>query len=244
MRLRAIAAALSSFAAVETAGATEIYPTTVTLDRARPIASLRIRNDGKAEATYELSGLRWSQAEGRDVYSPDEDFVATPPFLTLGAGEEAIVRVGLLSTDAGDKAEKAYRLLISDVTPPSPALSTGLNVRVQILVPVFLEPASRDLSVRLAVAARDGEQLCITGENKSDSHAKMVWIADSRAPEKKVATHQYFLARSAVEFCLDAPPSLLSSPSLTIGLTSAYQAGVTPNEIRALHSDAASRPNN
>ncbi len=224
--------------------ALELYPTTLKLDQDKPVTTLRVRNTRATPVSYEFSGYRWTQEDGKDVHTPDRNFIATPPILTLKPGAEAIVRIGIISDDDRDPNEHAYRLLVNDISPRGPADRNGLNVRLQILLPVFLAQAIAKPEVSLTGRTASNGRLCITGNNIGTAHAKMIWIGNDKAKAGKIPTHHYFLAGSQSEVCVDAQPQAQAKLAFSAGLTSAYQHGVkvhdvqtTQNSVVALSGD-------
>jgi len=220
-------AGLAAMGACSAYGA-ELYPTTLVMPRDKPVATLHIKNSDSKAVVFEISGFDWRQNDSGDVLTPAEDLVITPPIISLAPGEAAIVRVGLLSADSGDANERAYRLLVDDVSGPKNNPSAGLNVRIQFVLPVFLAPADPAQSVELTAAPDADGRLCINGRNAGASHVKVVSLAAGEAPEKVSPQHQYILAGAQVHFCPETPVAGVHSGSLIAGIASAYQSSVTP----------------
>lgn len=230
MRIRSVALLLASqlFALASGAEGISIYPTTVLLDPGHRVGTVTIRNQANHEVTYELAGYRWSQTDDRDVLTRDRAFVVTPPVIVLRAGEERIVRVGLLSDPPAGGAEQAFRLRISELPHENGRQGANLNVRLQLLLPVF--EARRDTPQELEFAAHHNSQgeICIEGDNKGDAHAKLVWVADADRPDQKTPVQKYMLAGSRGQLCVDK--AFTVGRSVAIGVTSAHQRDVKPYE--------------
>lgn len=237
-RSAALIVGVSAFtAACLPAFAAEIYPTTIILERDRPIATLRIRNDAAKAKSYEFTGYRWRQENVDDNYTPDDTLIISPPIVTLAPQEEAVIRVGLLEPNKTGDREHAFRLLINDISAPKPTTG-GLNLRLQILLPVFLKAATPNHALSLIAAKSDDGRLCIAGRNDGDTHAKMVWL-DGAALKERIPTHQYFLAGASTEVCFDNLRPEDAAKGVKAGVTSAYQPGITEHEIQTRHSNAA-----
>lgn len=245
-RFRDIVAVLLAAIVAGEASAVEIAPVTLILEREKPIAALRIRNDETRQAVYQLSGYRWRQEQGRDFYERDDDFIVTPPLVRLEPGEEALIRVGLVDFDRQDEREQAFRLFVNDVTPAEKKAgnrSDKLKLRVQLVLPVFLPPVKRkEPSIRFDIWRETDGRLCVSGQNDGDSHMKLIWVADSRAPENKIMTPHYYLAGESARICAEAPGLETAPQSFSAGLTSAYQPGVTSHEIRNHRPQTPSDP--
>jgi len=205
-----------------------VYPTTIVLDRSNHIGVLTISNQSDHDTTYELAGYRWTQTNGEDILSLDKSFIVTPPVITLPAGEARIVRVGLMSAEQQEAVEQTYRLRISELQPAAASEGAGLNVRLQLLLPVF-SGGNDKLKLSFSARATADRQACITGTNNGEAHAKLVWIEAADDPEHRVPMQKYLLANSASEICVDLPTKV--GESLTVGATSAYLDKVHPYQV-------------
>jgi len=104
---------------------------------------VRISNQEDAAKSYQVEVVAWSQTdERREVYSPTDELLAVPPLFTLQPGEEQVVRVGMIA-DPDPKIERAYRMFITEIAPPknTESRSSGVSMRLQIGIPVFVAPA-------------------------------------------------------------------------------------------------------
>jgi len=205
-----------------------VYPTTIILDRSDHIGALTISNQSDHDTTYELAGYRWTQLNGKDSLSLDKSFIVTPPVVTLRPGDARIVRVGLMSDGQQGTVEQTYRLRISELQPAAASEGAGLNVRLQLLLPVF---SGGNEKLKLSFSARvsaDG-QTCITGTNNGETHAKLVWIAAADGPEHRMPIQKYLLANSGSEVCVELATK--AGKSLTVGATSAYLDEVHPYQV-------------
>ena len=222
---------LSHFGLYAASEGITVSPTTLIINPQDGVTTLRLKNRGKQEAVYELAGYSWALDSGRDVLTLERAFVATPPVVTLAPGEERIVRIGLLSTQHEGPVEQAYRLRISQLEG-APAQGIGLNVRLQMLLPVFIEGAERKPQLSFDARKDENGSLCIAGRNDGYAHAKLVWVADAEAPEQKIPVQRYVLAQSDAELC--AIPGLEVRNELLVGVTTAYQGAVEPYRVSVI----------
>jgi fimbrial chaperone protein len=119
------------------AGSFSVSPIRVTLMAQQPAGMLTVRNQSDEETVVQLQANAWSQQDGADVLEPTTDLIAMPPLFTLPPGGSQVVRVGLRRppTAAG---ELTYRLLLREVPPPPPEDFTGLQVVLNLSLPVFV----------------------------------------------------------------------------------------------------------
>lgn len=124
------------------AGAFAVTPVRVTLSARHMSDSLVLTNKNDSETSVQLELFAWSQdGEGKDVFTPTKDLLATPPIFTLQPNGTQVVRVGLRrpqnSTD-----ELTYRLFLQELPPPPKPNFTGLQVALRMGIPVFVLPAN------------------------------------------------------------------------------------------------------
>lgn len=122
-----------------TAGSFAVSPVRATLSSKQPAASLVVRNSGPEPTVVQLEVVGWSQEEGKDIYAPTKEILATPPIFTVPPGGSQVVRVGLRRNPDAQR-ELTYRLFLQEVPIPKPDQS-GLRVVLRVGIPVFVNPA-------------------------------------------------------------------------------------------------------
>ena len=222
VRLAALLTLSSLFGMTAATDGISIYPTTLILDQKQPIETLTIRNQSTRETVYELAGYKWTQNDGDDVLTLDKSFIVTPPVVTLAAGEERLVRVGLISDHPGTPGEEAYRLRISELPSPAGPSASNLNVRLQVLLPVFAKQPVMGPNLQFSAFRDDSGRVCIDGLNMGDS-------TDAHQPDERIPVQKYVLGKSEGRLCVDN--NLGGSDTLTLGVTSAYQRDIQPYEM-------------
>ena len=121
-----------------------ISPVRIDLSDERGKDVIRIKSQADTPRSYEVEVVSWSQSETeREIYSPTEDVIAVPPLFTLGPGEEQVLRLGMM-TEADPGKEQAYRVFITELTPPNHGerQTSGVNMRLRIGVPLFVAARS------------------------------------------------------------------------------------------------------
>jgi len=121
-----------------------VSPVRVYLDDKDNRAVVRVANQGDSAQSYQVEVVSWSQTDRqREVYSKTEDVLAVPPLFTLQPGEEQLIRLGMLEP-ADANTENAYRMFITEIESldADEEASSGITMRVQIGVPVFVAPSS------------------------------------------------------------------------------------------------------
>jgi fimbrial chaperone protein len=188
-----------------------ISPVRVNLSADHDKDIIRITNQESSAKSYEVEVVGWTQTdERREVYTPTEDVLAVPPLFSLNPGEEQIIRVGLL-TDTESSIERSYRLFITEIAPPEPqeTRNTGVNMRLQIGVPVFVAPTGLpSASLKYVETTMIADQTYIRFENTGNSHVKVTEIQYSGPgidEDTKTAAVAYILAGKSALLPIDLP---------------------------------------
>lgn len=138
-RAALLALALLLGAVPALAGSLSLQPIRIDLGAKTPTAVLTVRNGGKSATVVQLSLVKWTMADGKDVHTPSQDVIATPPIFTVPAGGKQIVRLGLRHPAAAP-TEGAYRLIVQQ--PPSEDPDhPGVKMMLRLSLPVFVAPA-------------------------------------------------------------------------------------------------------
>jgi fimbrial chaperone protein len=119
-----------------------ISPILVELTQSQTNAIVSLRNDSDSSVRYQISAVNWTQDDaGQMKLAPTKDLIVFPQLVTLKAGEERNLRVGVTGDKFGT-LEKSYRVFVEEMPPPG---KVGDKPAVQVLtrlsIPVFLEPA-------------------------------------------------------------------------------------------------------
>jgi fimbrial chaperone protein len=159
-------------AGVAGAGSFAVNPVRATLSAKQTVGSLVVRNSGTEATVIQLEVTSWVQEDGKDVYTPTKEILATPPIFTVPAGGSQVVRVGLRRS-ADTQRELTYRLFLQEV-PPAKTDVQGLRVVLRIGVPVFVIPPVRATPVLRWQASRTPEgALKLSLRNDGNAHIQV-----------------------------------------------------------------------
>jgi fimbrial chaperone protein len=159
------------------AGSFGVSPIRVTLTLQQPAGMLTVSNQSDEETVVQLQANAWSQQDGADVLEPSSDLIAVPPLFTLAPGGSQVVRVGLRRPPTA-KGELTYRLLLREVPPPPAEDFTGLQVALNLSLPVFVLPpgsAQPELRGDLVRTGDGGVELQLA--NAGDAHVQLQQFA-------------------------------------------------------------------
>jgi fimbrial chaperone protein len=137
-RTAALAAALlASLAAAGpvAAGSFQVNPVNVEIPQSRRAAAVTVSNRGTAPVSVRVRLLRWTQADGEDVYLETDDLVASPAMFTMAPDRTQLVRVG----PRGAAASGAYRIILEEIPGPA-AEGSAIRVALRLNLPLYVVP--------------------------------------------------------------------------------------------------------
>lgn len=156
------------------AGSIAVNPIRVSLSAKQSTGALVVRNSGAEPTVVQLQIISWSQQDGKDVYVPTKDLLATPPIFTVPPGGTQTVRVGLRQR-IDTPSEGSYRLILQEVPPPPKPEFRGLQVALRLSVPVFIAPATAPSSTLAWNAALTSQgDLKIAAANTGNTHVQVL----------------------------------------------------------------------
>lgn len=213
------------------AGSLSVNPVRVMLSDKRPVAALTLQNSGGAPALVQLEVFSWSQREGKDVYTPTREILATPPIFTVQAGGSQLLRVGL-RRPIDPQRELSYRLYLQEVPPPPAPGFRGLQVALRIGVPVFVLPlvqASPMLQWKAATMAPG--KIKITAANSGNVHVQVanfsVSQANSALPPVTRQVAAYLMPGQSLDWIVKAN----LAPGATLRLAAQTDAGNVETDL-------------
>ncbi len=175
----------------------QVSPVLIEIEGERRIASLRVKNASDAPAAFHASAMAWAQENGADRLSPAGDLVVSPPAFVIGPGATQVVRVGA-SAPHPIQSERAYRLLLRETKldlsgTGGGAPERGLNVRLEISLPVFVAPPQTEPPPAPAVVLAAPGVLRI--HNRAKRHLRLGGLEGAGGP----ALPRYLLAGADLE---------------------------------------------
>jgi len=154
------------------AGSFQVNPIRIEMARGATTAAITVHNDGDDAVVVQASIVAWSQDNGQEVYTPTTEALVTPPIMTVPAGGEQIVRVGLRRGPDAQR-ELTYRLYLQEVPPPPKPGFTGLQVALRVGLPVFVAPAAPGVR-RLDWSAQvTPEGIRLSAQNTGNAHVQI-----------------------------------------------------------------------
>ena len=126
-----------------------------------------------------IKAYRWTQADaGKDHYAETEDLIIFPRALTLAAGEERFVRVGL-ATPSGPK-EQAFRIYMEEqpINEEQAPKAATARILMRLGIPVFAQPLNPEaiLTVHELILSKGVLQHTLTNNGNAFVTAEQITI--------------------------------------------------------------------
>lgn len=216
--LRAFAAAAMLAGSVPASAQALISPVVVELGPKHKIATVRISLSEKAIKPMRLQAqlLQWRQdLHGQAVTQPSADLIVAPRIAEVKPGQQQILRVALRGSLPGE-TEKAYRLVLEDIAPPSSMTLGGgaaVNFRMAYDLPVMVAPQGAAVTaIRWRPCAADAAPptsngMCVHVANVGNRRVKIQSVTvrgDGWQHELKLKEADAILAGAEREWLLPA----------------------------------------
>lgn len=160
------------------AGSLAISPVRLTLAAGRTAGVVTVLNNDAQPTLVQVEVMRWSQSGSADRLETTREMLATPPVFTLPAGATQLVRVGMRGPMPAGTQEVSYRLLLKEVPPARESANQGVQIALNISMPVFVMPAMPAGSVpslRWQARRADGA-LWLRADNDGPVHVQVTGV--------------------------------------------------------------------
>jgi fimbrial chaperone protein len=211
-----------------------VSPVRVTLSDNQQMGTITVRNYATEPASLQMEVLNWSQAGGKDVFTPTRELLANPPIFTLPAGGSQLVRFGLRRAPDALR-ELTYRVILQQLPPPPDPDFNGAQILMRISLPVFVLPEADAKPVLLwqAVLTSQGA-LKISLSNNGNAHIQIknfkLSLLDGTQPWVTQQTSAYVLAGQSRDWIVLANPE---NPAPPTGVTLQLFALTDADDIEA-----------
>jgi fimbrial chaperone protein len=235
---RVLALAVSAFMLLVTGHAAfaegvGVLPVRVYIDAKHRVQTIVISNHDAVNHVFQVSTFRWSQAGEREIQTPTDDLIISPPVFTLIPESQQVIRIAL-KNPAPVASELTYRLLLRMVGAPADETSvsvSGLGLRLQFSVPVFVASPQGDVT-KLAWSYRDlganKLELTIANTGTSHAHVEHLTLSDSRGSAYDDSINRYVLSGNTVVVQLHTSRPLTAD---TLNARVTFDTGSAPQQI-------------
>lgn len=149
-----------------------VTPSVVELDRSSKSGVVNVINDDTEPLSLQVKLFEWSEdAEGADKYVESTDLVYFPRIMTVDAGTERILRVGIKAPAV--ERERTYRVFIEEIPPPKKPDSGNaalVAVAIRFGVPIFVRPVKEDLRAEIVKTVVKDGVLELAVKNTGNAH--------------------------------------------------------------------------
>ena len=178
-RRTAIAALLLLVGAVlpvaSRAGDFQIAPMSLELRKGLMSGTFTVTNEAKEELSLQLSAKAWDQdRDGQDRYTDTGDVVFYPKIMTIGQGEQRVIRLGLKG--APGSRERTYRLFLEEISvrrDGQPRKRAGVAIVMRISLPIFLAPVRMEEHGAVERIVMENGSVTARIANSGNSHFKL-----------------------------------------------------------------------
>jgi len=195
-----------------------VSPLRVELAPGQTSAVLSLTNSGDTAVVMQLETVSWAQDNGKEVYAPSRDVLASPPVFTLEPGAVQLIRVGLRRAAADPARQGTYRLFLQEVPG---ALASGKNtvhMALKISLPVFVQPNEMVRKLDWSAQRLADGRVRLRLSNQGNVHVQLsalgLYLAGQGKAVAVVNDMAYVLAGQTREWLLT--PNTLLAPSVSV----------------------------
>ncbi|MBI5663943.1 MAG: molecular chaperone [Nitrospirae bacterium] len=142
-----------------------VSPIRIFFDGTQKTTVLTVKNMSDTPVSLEIKTVLW---EHEQDYSPTGDIIFFPKMLTMGGGEEKIIRIGH-KMPAG-QTEKTYRMFVSEIPALRREEGATLQMVMNLGVPIFIQPAMPSPNGEIEKLTLSNGKLNISLKNSGNVH--------------------------------------------------------------------------
>lgn len=162
-----------------------IWPLNPIIEPGRNGAVLWLENRGQSDVVLQIRVMRWSQEQGGDLYSAQEEVLASPPMVRIVPKARQLVRL-VLADAYTRQGEQAFRVIVDEI--PTSMDNGGeagggakLQFRMRYAIPLFVYDQTFGSGRKPAAALEGGVLSCtfnaarrsISISNGGNMHARL-----------------------------------------------------------------------
>jgi fimbrial chaperone protein len=186
------------------------------------VASVTLTNEGGETLNYQAEVQTWSQSATTPNAAATDDIIVSPPISALPPGKAQIFRVALRHP-LQPGAERGYRVVLVDVTPPPPpgAGPPAISFRISQSLPLYVQTVSGGkpaLAVDTCLLT-DPKLLCVRVRNDGVLHTTVRRITfRSGGWTAAITPNTVLLAGGDQPFNIVRPAGLAKDASVSVSV--------------------------
>ena len=202
------------------AASLQISPVSISLRANQAAGGISLQNLGDKPVYGQVRVFSWDQRNGEDVLTPTDELVASPPIIEVGAKGSQTIRLVRKGGAGTAGPERTYRLLIDEI-PRDDEQASGVAIRLQYSVPVFVAPGDEAAAPALAwTVQRKNDAWVLRVQNTGTRHAQVgaASLVDAAGKETELSKGLlgYALAGREREWRLPFAPAARVAAPLTV----------------------------
>jgi fimbrial chaperone protein len=172
------------------AGTFSISPVRVDLAAQSSTGVVTIRNQEDLPVIVQAETKLWQQTVAGDQLEPTRDVLVTPAVFTIPPQGSQVVRVAL-RREVDPRAELSYRLILTEVPQQAAPGFSGLNMSLQMSLPIFVAAhAPTAPQVQWSATRRPDGAVSVTALNAGSEHTRVLDLMISPQPGDDQWLHQ------------------------------------------------------
>lgn len=215
---------LAALAFQSHAAGLQVSPTTLSLPAKQRAGIFTLGNTGAEPLTAQVRVYRWTQdAEGGEILTPTDAFIASPPMVKLAVGAKQQFRV-VRTRPSENAGEEAYRLIVDELPAPEAKPHKGLQFVMRYSLPLFANVSDNaQPQLQWRVETDKSGKAVLTAHNSGTAHAQLSGMNVQSPAGKELHTIAgglagYVLPGNTWKRKLDFSPAVLRQGRLNVNV--------------------------
>ena len=209
-----------------------VLPVNIFMAPGQQASSLTVTNLGSTSTSIQIRAYAWNQDGDKDILSPSDQVIASPPIATIAAGASQVVR--LVLRERPPARESTFRILLDQI-PPASSEAGVVHVVLRLSIPIFAQPPARvNPDVQFHLEAQGGE-MYLVGINNGRRHMAIREVelstSDGRKLETAAGSSPYILAGVTRHWKIDAKGGPLPQLNEKLQLKAQSDAGAIEQQV-------------
>lgn len=227
------AALLGAVPTAALAGNFSVSPLRVEMKGSHRLEVLTITNAEDAPLSIQVELKNWSQQAGEEQLEDTRELLVTPPIFKIGPHGQQVVRIAL-RREPDAARELDYRVLLTEIPPPPSKDFSGMQVALQLSLPIFVAPpVAVHSELNWSAQWQPDGSVQITASNSGNAHTRVTDFDvqfGSADRTSHVGVTRYVLPQSSVSWIVKPPEGIEAHVALRVqgaGDRGQFGAGVS-----------------
>lgn len=157
------------------AASLQASPTTFEMPAGKSADTLTLHNSGSAKLNAQVRLYRWTQAGGEEKSELTSEVVASPPMVSIEAGQDQVVRL-VRTSKRPITGEETYRVVVDELPDTTTVKNGMINFTFKYSIPMFFVADQSGKSQLTWALEKQGDKSFIVARNDGNRRARIAGL--------------------------------------------------------------------